>query len=482
MPHDASCPSPTSPSASAVNRSRHPQGSGEALQLAGRLLEAEQAYQAALAKNPDDARTLSNYGGLLCSRGQFDRAHALLSRAVTLAPALADAWSNLGNALLQLQRYDEAIAAYKNCLQRNPAHALALSNIGVALDRRGTHDLAQKFHQVAVRLTPDNEQTRTNYALSLLAQGDYLKGFEEYEWRWNTLRERRHGMDAPQWKGEDFPDRTLLIYTEGGFGDMIQFSRFIPAAAARGGRTLVSARRELLSLLGQSFPEHTFIPSDDPVPPHDLQCPVLSLPYALGTTVETIPFASGFLKTDPQKAAFWHEKLHNDAPEGPRPLRIGLVWAGAPHPEVQAAELADRRRSTNLSTFAPLAGVVPDALFYSLQIGEKAHQARTPPPDMRLIDHTALLRDFSDTAALISALDLVIAVDTSTAHVAAGMGKPVWMLSRYDQCWRWISGRSDSPWYDSLRIYQQARPLDWSEPMQAICADLKVFASNHRPA
>ncbi|WP_257997732.1 tetratricopeptide repeat protein [Komagataeibacter saccharivorans] len=116
---------------------------------------------------------------------------------------------------MQLQRYDEAIAAYKNCLQRNPAHALALSNMGVALDRRGAHDLAQKFHQVAVRLTPDNEQTRTNYALSLLAQGEYLKGFEEYEWRWNTLRQRRYGMDAPQWKGEAFPDRTFLIIRKG---------------------------------------------------------------------------------------------------------------------------------------------------------------------------------------------------------------------------------------------------------------------------
>ena len=469
-------------------QSPHPPGSGEALQLAGHMVEAEQAYRQALAKNPDDVRTLSNYGGMLCMTGHFAQAREVLARALTLDRDFADAWSNMGNALFRLQLYDDAIAAYQQCLRRNPVNALALSNLGVVLDQRGLYELAQKFHTAAVQLTPHNAQTRTNYAVSLLAQGDYLKGFEEYEWRWNTLASRYNGLNAPLWNGESFVGRTLLIHTEGGFGDMIQFSRFIPFAARRGGRTVTSVRPQLLSLLQQSFPDQVFVSEDDPVPAHDLQCSVLSLPRALGTTLDTIPYPQGFLRTDPRKVAFWAEKLAQDAagngvPSGlpgaagaMRPLRVGLVWAGAPHPEIRVAEQADRHRSTDLATFAPLAGAVPAALFYSLQVGEKAEQARTPPPGMRLFDHTALLHDFSDTAALVSQLDLVIAVDTSTAHVAAGLGKPTWMLSRLEQCWRWLSGRVDSPWYDSLRIYQQVKPRDWSAPMARIAADLRQFA------
>lgn len=461
----------------------HPEGSAEALQLAGRLNEAIAAYEARLAAHPDDARTLSNYGGLLIAFNRFDDAHTALARAVVLAPDLADAWSNLGNVFLHLQRYDDAIGAYRTCLQRNPAHALALSNLGVALDHRGAHALAQKFHQVAIRLTPDNAKTRTNHAISLLAQGDYLAGFREYEWRWTTHSSRSYGMTVPQWKGEDFAGRTLMIHTEGGFGDVIQFSRFIPSAAQRGGRVITRVRRELLTLLRQSFPDQIFVSEDDAVPPHDLQCPVLSLPFALGTTLATIPCPGGFLHADAAKATFWRETLRQDvAANGLHPpsLHVGLVWAGAPHPEIQEAELANRRRSTDLSTFAPLADAASDVLFHSLQVGEKSAQAATPPAGMHLIDHTSRLRDFSDTAALVSALDLVIAVDTSTAHLAAGLGKPVWMLSRYDQCWRWLSGRTDSPWYDSLRLYQQTEPRDWSLPIRRICADLRAQAARHR--
>ncbi|MBO1326153.1 tetratricopeptide repeat-containing glycosyltransferase family protein [Acetobacter sp. TBRC 12305] len=483
--------SQAAPSAEPVSAAQapHPPGSGEALQLAGHLAEAEQAYRQALARNPDDARTLSNYGGLLCTLGHFDQAREVLARALALAPDLADAWSNMGNALFRLQIYDDAIIAYQQCLRRNPVHALALSNLGMLLDQRGQHELAQKFHAAAVQLTPRNALTRTNYALSLLAQGDYRRGFEEYEWRWNTL-DSRNSLHAPLWNGESFAGRTLLIHTEGGFGDMIQFARFIPLAAARGGRTLTCVRPQLLSLLRQSFPDQVFLSEDDPTPAHDLQCSVLSLPRALGTTLDTIPCPQGYLRTNPRKAAFWAEKLAQDAQAsgvasgagtgaGAAPLRVGLVWAGAPHAEVLVAEQANRQRSTDLATFAPLVGAVPSTLFYSLQVGEKSDQARIPPPGMRLFDHTALLHDFSDTAALVSQLDLVVTVDTATAHVAAGLGKPTWMLSRLEQCWRWLSGRIDSPWYDSLRIYRQVEPRDWSDPMARMTADLRQFARTH---
>lgn len=453
--------------------------SGTQLQREGRILEAEAVYRKRIGEEPRDALTLSNYGGLLIGICRFEPALEVLSRAVALAPQLADAWCNLGNALQSLQRYDEAIAAYTKCLNLNLQHPLAATNLGVALDsHRGQHEMAQKFHRVAVELTPDSPEAHTNYALSLLAQGNYPEGFSEYEWRWKIRTSSHHGFDGPLWRGENFNGKTLLIHTEGGFGDVLQFARFIPLVAERGGEIIMRVRPELLSLLSRSFPQARFVSEKDPAPTHDLQCPVLSLPLALGMTLDTLPSPKGFLKPDMEKVRNWAQLIQKDTSTG-RPLKVGLVWAGAPHSEIREAEVADRRRSTTLSALAPLTESAPDVTFFSLQVGEQACQALTPPAGMRLIDYTEKLHDFDDTAALIANLDLVIAVDTSTAHVAAGLGKPVWLLSRYDQCWRWLSHRTDSPWYTSVRLYQQDRPLDWSGPVARIAEDLKTLERQH---
>ncbi|WP_336946188.1 tetratricopeptide repeat-containing glycosyltransferase family protein [Asaia sp. HN010] len=457
----------------------YPEGSAEALQLAGKLAEAAEGYESRLRDFPADARTLSNYGGLLNLLNRFDEALVLLSRAVEHDPSLADAWSNIGNSFLFLSQYENAIACYRNSLRLDGRHALALSNMGVALDHRGDHTLALQFHRAAITADPDNSYSRTNYAVSLLQDGQYPEGFKEYEHRWTAQNYASFDLKKPRWLGEDAPERVLLISTEGGFGDVIQFARFAPLAARRVGRVLFRVRRELVSLLKNSLTNIVVLSEDDEVPPHDLECPVLSLPHALGITLETLPGAAGYLEVEPEKAAFWRNQLvaegtNNAVP----PLRVGVVWAGAPHPEVQAAFLADRRRSTDLDTFASLA-TLPGVVFYSLQLGEKADQSRTPPPGMRLIDHTSQLRDFSDTAALVSALDLIIAVDTSTCHLAAALGKPTWLLSRYDQCWRWLSRRTDSPWYDTVRIFQQSVPLDWSMPMVELHKALSALILRH---
>ena len=449
------------------------------LHLSGHLHEAAKAYQVALQKAPDNADLLINYGGLLCSLGAYDEARRLLVQAVTVDPACVTGWCNLGNCLQRLQQYGDAIAAYRNGLQIMPTHALALSNLGLALDCSGEHALAKNFHQTAISLDPDNVQSRMNHARSLLSAGDYQNGFREYEWRWVPPGTRNDLQAREQWKGEVAPDATLLIHADGHFGDMLQFVRFVPEAEKRCGRVIVRVQKELLSLLQRSFPATHFISEDDLIPEYDVQCPVMSLPFALGTTLDTLPFANGYLRADPDKVAVWRDRIDKDIALGPVsnriPLRVGLVWTGSPHRDVPGASLIDQRRSTDLASFAPLVAAVPDAMFYSLQIGERAEQAKTPPHGMRIIDHTAMLRDFDDTAAFVNVLDLVIAVDTSTAHVAAGLGKPTWMLSRFDQCWRWLSRRIDTPWYDTLRIYQQAKPLDWADPIERVCVDLQKF-------
>ncbi|MFT8468818.1 tetratricopeptide repeat protein [Acetobacter syzygii] len=454
---------------------------GAALHRANRLQEAVAAYQAELQKDPNNAYVLNNYGGLLCSLGEFRAAQDLLKRAVKIKPDMADAWSNFGNVLFEQQDYRGAIESYKTCLKLQPQHALALSNLGVALDGQGRHSLAQNFHKVAIQIEPNNGQSRTNYALSLLAQGEYIEGFKAYEWRWNSNIIGKHNLQGPLWNGESFVGKTLLIHTEGGFGDMLQFVRFVPFVAERGGQVIVKVRKELLTLLQRSFPNQLFIAVDDVAPPHDLECSVGSLPYFLGTTLQTIPLSKGYLKPDPAKVAAWQKRLEKDlffnacVPT----LRIGLVWAGSPHREVRYVEFVDKRRSISLQSLAPLAKV-PNVLFYSLQVGEKSIQAKTPPVGMKLVDHSKLLHDFDDTAALVSNLDMVIAVDTSVVHLAAGLGKPVWMLSRYDQCWRWLCGRKDSPWYDKLRIYQQPEALNWSFPINDLVNDLSHLERDKR--
>lgn len=440
---------------------------------------AEAACRAVLAACPDDARVLGNLGGVLNELCRFDEAEAVLLRAVALDPAGWGAWSNLGNTMVEQQRFDDAIAAFSNCLRLNPSHAPALANLGVALTARGAPAAALPFLDMAVGLDPQNAETRCNRALALLADGDYRRGFAEYEWRWQTRAKPPHCLPVPLWDGGGFRGRTLLLHDEGGFGDTLQFCRYAPLVKARGGRVVLRARAPLLSVLSRLPGIDAVVEQGQPLPPIDLHCPMFSLPHLIGTTLDTIPFADGYLSTDPARDAAWADLLDADAARlrpNRRPFRVGLVWAGGPHPYNRESALADNRRSLSLAALAPLAQAAPHALFYSVQKGEAAAQAAVPPSGMILIDHSERLHSFDDTASLVSQLDLVIAVDTSTAHLAAALGRPVWMLSRFDQCWRWLTGRTDTPWYRSMRLYQQPEPFDWTIPIARLAADLAARA------
>ena len=443
----------------------------EALQRRERFEDADRAYQIALSSAPDDARLLGNHAGLLNELCRFKEAEDAGLRAVSLDPQGWGAWSNLGNTMVEMQRYDDAIAAFSNCLRIKSDHVPALSNLGVALQARGDTVRAVRFLELATGLEPGNADIRCNLAQALLASGDYRRGFAEYEWRWRTRSMPAASLPMRLWRGEDFAGRTLLLHEEGGFGDTLQFVRFAAAAKARGGRVVLQVRRELASVLSRlSCLDEVFV-TGAALPDADLHCPLLSLPSVLDTTLQTVPSAEGYLQADDHRLAAWRDRLSAD---GSGPFRVGLVWAGSPRHGFRGAALADQRRSTTLSAFGAFGSA--SASFYSLQVGEASAQAASPPPGLRLIDHTSLLRTFDDTAALIACLDLVIAVDTSTAHLAGALGRPVWMLSRYDQCWRWLAGRDDTPWYDTMRLYRQPAPGDWASPIGRAAADLARLA------
>lgn len=445
----------------------------------------------ALSVRPDDVRLLVNLGGALKELGRFEEARPVLLRAVALDPRRFAAWSNLGTVQMELQRYDEAVAAFSNAIRLRTDHVPALAGLGVTLRRSGRPEQARTFLDLAVAADPANPDLRTWRAMAALAAGDYPRGFAEYEWRLHASNVRASLPNAPTWKGEPLGGRTVLVHGEGGLGDCLQFARYLPLLRARGGRVVVQMPAPLVRLMARLPGVDAVVSNEAPAPAYDLACPVMSLPYAFGTTVETVPFAGGYLEADQTDLAAWRTRLDADlaawrsrtgrAADAPGPLRVGLVWSGGKRPWHLENTLMDRRRSMRLADLAPLGAAGGDVLFYSLQLGDPGPEAAAPPPGLDLVDHTNLIADFADTAALVSHLDLVIAVDTSTAHLAGALGRPVWLLSRFDRCWRWMCGRDDSPWYETMRILAQPAPFDWTTPILQASAALARSVDDRIP-
>ena len=431
----------------------------------GRLDEAEHHLREACKLKPGFPEALNNLADLMRNRGRPEEAEVCCRDALRLKPDYAPAQLNLGNALRESGRFHEAEPCFRTALARNPVWPEALNNLGTLLLDLGRPDEAIQSFRSALSQKPDYPDAHFNLGAALLLAGRFEEGWREYEWRWKQERKKPHlrGFSQPLWAGEDLDDRVLLLHAEQGLGDTLQFCRFVPAVAARQ-RVVLEVQRPLVRLLMPLLPElpgiERIIAHGDPLPPFDLHCPLLSLPRVLGTTTETIPQQTPYLNADPQRAAAWRERV------GPLDgLRVGLVWAG------NQTMSGDRRRSMPLERLSELADL-PGVSFVSLQKGPAA--SHSPPPGLTLHDWTEDLHDFSETAALIEALDLVIGVDTAVVHLAGALGRPVWLLNRFDRCWRWLLDRDDSPWYPTLRQFRQSQPGDWSSVLQHVRAELQA--------
>jgi tetratricopeptide (TPR) repeat protein len=460
---------------------------------AGRLAEAEQGYRCILAADPRQPDALhmlgvlayqtgqnaaaaeligqaialhgsnaafhSNLGLALKDLGELERAADAFRRAIALRPNAAAPHNNLGIVFTALGRWDEALACSAKALELQPDFADAHANIGHVRRQEQKLEAAIAQYRTAIRLKPDFAEAHTSLAHALLQSGEFAEGWAEYEWRWQTrsMLAGRRGFTQPQWRGEPGDGRVLLIHAEQGFGDTLQFCRFAPAAAARGFQVILEVQKPLVRLL-RGMREVAVIGRGEPLPPFDLHAPLLSLPWALGLTLEGLPGPVPYLQPDPALAVHWRRRL--GAPTA-GPL-VGLAWAGS-HTVANAA--IDRRRSIAPAALAPL--FQAQAAFVSLQ-----KDGPPMPAGLPLIDLMPEVADFADTAALIANLDRVITVDTAVAHLAGALGKPVWLLNRFDSCWRWLAGRYDSPWYPGLRIYPQPAPADWETPIAAIAGDL----------
>jgi Flp pilus assembly protein TadD len=435
---------------------------------AGRLDEAIAGYRRVIDRGATVPEVHFNLGVALGRLGRLDEAAECYQRAIALKPDYLAAHNNLGNARKAAGQIDAAIASYRTVCDLTPRLPQAHFNLGNALKLRGSLSEAIDAYRAALAIDPDYVDAHNNLAMALLARGDFAAGWREWEWRWRgpILKDRRD-FSQPQWLGQAGEGRALLIHAEQGFGDTLQFCRFAPLAAARGWRVMMEVQPALLRLIRGMPGVELVVARGEPLPPFDFHCPMMSMPLALGITPPTLPAEIPYLRADTAHVASWRARLAAIGGAGPR---IGLVWAGNSYSHAPSLAAVDRRRSLDPALLAPLFAV-PGVNFVSLQKGQ------SPPPTFPVADFMTEMSDFADTGALVSTLDLVISVDTAVVHLAGALGTPVWVLNRFDSCWRWLAERDDSPWYPKLRLYRQPRPGDWNAVIAAVVRDLREFAT-----
>ena len=448
------------------------------LELADQPEAALGACEAARAAGIALPALLVNHASALRALGRFEAAIALCTEVLRQTPGDADAYATLTATLAEMGQYDRAIATADLALEYHPGLARVESNKGIALLGLGRIEAAIATLRRGVAANPADPDIAVNLALALLTSGTHMReGFALFEHRRRQITAAARGFSRPCWQGEDIAGRTLLLHAEQGFGDTLQFIRYVKLVAASGARIILEVQPELARLCAA-------LPGIEPggiqvvatgaaLPDFDLHCPLLSLPHVFGTDLTTIPAAIPYLAVDPALANLWASRL-STGPVGGTGLRVGLVWAGHAQSHRAYARRIDPRRSLALATLAPL-GAVPGIAFVSLQKGAPAEELANPP--FTISDPMAEVKDFAETAAIIAGLDLVISVDTAVAHLAGALGKPVWMLSRFDGCWRWLRERQDSPWYPTLRLYRQPSPGDWAPALAALAADLAKLST-----
>jgi tetratricopeptide (TPR) repeat protein len=502
---------------------------GIALDNTGKLDDAIEQWEITLRLQPDHALAMNNVGVGLQRRDRLERAIATLRRLVEKYPTFAEGHANLGSALAQAGKYEEAITEAKKAIELEPRRPEALNTLGVVYMRAGRlddaiaatlkavemnprfhkaigniggiyqkmerHDLAIEWFERASKVLPADVETANalygayykirqpeksleatenalkhnpnhpelhgNRSLALLALGNYIEGFEEYEWRWrcNTFTSPPRDFDRPMWENSDLNGRTLLVHAEQGYGDIIQFARYLPMVAEMGAKLIVEVPVAVRSLIETIPGVARVVPKGLKLPDFDLHIPLLSLPRAFKTTLQTIPNQVPYFRVDESRLEKWRPVIANNA----KGKKIGLVWGGNLKP--------DPKRSVRLKELAPLADV-PDIAWFSLQTGDPRDELKESPPGMNIVDIGKDLKEFADTAALMSLLDMVITIDTASAHLAGAMAVKTWTIIPHAADWRWQMEGEQSPWYPTMRLFRQSVANDWGPTIARIRDEL----------
>ncbi len=431
----------------------------------GEHAEAVESCRRALALDPQQHEFYTQLGNAFTDLGKFGAAVEAYRRALALKPDSAQAVFGLGYFFERKDDFVSAIDSYQQALKLDPRLAAAYLHLGNIYHHQGDSERAVECCELMLKLDPNSADARSFLGLIHLQQGKFRQGWSEYEDRWNTFYgfRFRRTFRQPLWKGEPLEGSRILLYAEQGMGDTLQFVRYVPLVAARGAKVVLQVQPRLRRLLAPTLGAVEVMDTDQALPEFDWQCPLASLPLAMGTELNSIPASIPYVHPDAAQVEFWRQHLRGS------PLRVGLVWAGSPlHPH-------ERWRSIPLDELAPLTQV-EGTTCYSLQMGAPAGQIKQVGPRASIIDLENEQEDFADTAAIVANLDLVISIDTSVAHLAGAMGKPVWLLLRKCPDWRWLLGREDSPWYPTARLFRQSTLGNWPEVVARVQGELRCLA------
>ncbi|HVT96093.1 MAG TPA: tetratricopeptide repeat protein [Acidobacteriaceae bacterium] len=438
---------------------------GAVLQGLGRLEEAAAAHARAVELNPRDAGAWNNLGVAWREQGQLETAMQCHQRALALDANYAEAHNNLGVVYRDLGRLDEAAACHERAFALKPLYAEAESNLGNVRRSQCRLVEARACYERALALKPDAVDPAWNLCLVDLLEGNFERGWREYEVRKQRKRNAPRVFDAPLWRGEELNGARILLHAEQGLGDTLQFLRYVPMVQARGGRVVLDVQGQLRRLAGELPGLEAVTASGENLGEFAWQCPLMSLPLAFATVMDTIPAAVPYLKV-PEEA----RRAADALPWENGRLRVGLVWSGNPKYS------DDRARSVPLAMMNSLFAI-EGVRWFSLQLGpaaEKLAESEAPITDLR-----PAIGDMADTAALVERLDLVITVDTAVAHLAGALARPVWVLLPFAPDWRWLLEREDSPWYPTARLFRQPQPGDWESILERVRTDLTRRAGSH---
>jgi tetratricopeptide (TPR) repeat protein len=438
---------------------------GNALLALGRAQDALAAFDEVLALMPHHAQASLNRGLALAALGRHQDAVADFEAVLAISAANPAAHYNYGISLFSLGRYAEAVAAYDRALSIAPDHVKAWNNRGLALQALNRFGAALASYSKALELQKDYADAHFNQALALLTVGDFRRGFEEYEWRWRRTGMPAHGRGRPLWLGEyPLQGRTILLHAEQGLGDTIQFVRYVPLLARTGAKIVLEVQPQLKALLGQTDGVCAVVARGEPLPSFDVHCPLGSLPLALKTEPATIPTEVPYLRADDAHIAKWSPRLRALG----RP-RVAVAWSG------NVQHVNDRNRSIPLSDLAPLWSV-GSVRFLAIQRDLRSGDAELLAAEPRVTQIGSELDDFADTAAMLALVDLVITVDTSVAHLAGAMGRPVWILVPFSPDWRWTLSGDSSRWYATARLFRQPSLGDWDSVIERLRSELQGFS------
>ena len=439
-------------------------------------------YDRVIELKADHADAYANRGFSKNTLGDYSGAVADYHQAIALSPHEENFYNNRGLALLNLGEIESAKADFSKSMALNPKFSDTYVNLGNAFLLQNKPQEACMYYDQAIQLKPETEGAYWNKSLALLLQGNFREGWQLYEWRLKQDPEPFPSYHAQPWRGEPaLQGKTIVLYTEQGLGDVLQFCRYATVLAELHpqARVVLTVGEDFCKLM-QSIHGIEVVAHNQPLPPFDYHCPLMSLPLVCKTFSEqAIPATMPYLFAPPDKIAHWQARLAQMSAQHQKPKRrVGLIWSGGFRPDMPEVWGLNARRNLPFEQIAVLQDLPCD--FYSLQKGEPA-ESELPAQKAQHwhTDNLYLanqeLHDFSDTAALIMNLDLVIAVDTSSAHLAGALGKPVWLLSRFDGCWRWLLERADTPWYPSMKIYRQPQARDWASVLKQVKADLAAW-------